>query len=642
MRMAGPPPFARMLSMDITMDTTLSACKVLRPCYPTRYVMGSTDTPRDTAWAPRGLLGGALHVTSAASQFLGPAMANHSTTTPLTWKIFGVDNLLVTQDERSAGVSRVSARFHVATLLSSWMELCNNLHPQEHAESTFNSRSTTSTTIFSCLIIVLVFLGTLAVKVSARKSYVASVVMLNSEIERASARKMRIYDYVNWARICGAIASIAEMCHIIFFFVLRKAMSFNKKQSYILIKLPTQVVILVILFNIKGAQAVCTTCRGAVDGCAGGSTCPWLTTVATNAAAVVATATTGLICAKSLLPPGLLQAFPRSALDTILLLARLPAAGTPFSLTSTTTVAELRMAYRQGRISKSDVAEGISMLVANVGTDSADLTKLQMQIKTIELELSEPEPQSRTDIGGVYVYIMAKISQFVLRSQAPVWARSVQEKAGATMAAALHFPAAEIADAAVPMMVELFVLFVHAFGLDHLHTVGPFAHRVVHESVWMHDYTWLYAFELLIVYLKVLDERRANVSMSSIWESGSQDTFAKNAEKAARQRWGANFVFFRAHGGNPGKQPAQTGLAAAKDPSASKVKWNGKFTKGAKPCLTFNNGRDNHPRACLLPDGTCKFDHVCDHFLVGGQKCLAADHGRHACTNPDKSERRQQ
>ena len=216
------------------------------------------------------------------------------------------------------------------------------------------------------------------------------------------------------------------------------------------------------------------------------------------------------------------------------------------------------MAYRQGRISKSDVAEGISMVVANVGSDAADLTRLQMQIKTIELELSEPEPQARTEIGGVYVYIMAKISQFVLKSQAPGWVRTVQEKAGASMAAALHFPAAEIADATVPMMVELFVLFVHAFGLEHLHTVGPFVHRVVHESVLMHDYTWSYAFELLIIYLKVLDERRSNVSMGSIWDSGSQDTFSKNAEKAARQRWGANFVFFRTHEGNLGSSAAST------------------------------------------------------------------------------------
>jgi hypothetical protein len=59
------------------------------------------------------------------------------------------------------------------------------------------------------------------------------------------------------------------------------------------------------------------------------------------------------------------------------------------------------MAYRQGRISKSDVAEGISNLVINAGSTSEELTKLQMQIKTLELELSESEPQSRTELGGV-------------------------------------------------------------------------------------------------------------------------------------------------------------------------------------------------------------------------------------------------
>ena len=82
------------------------------------------------------------------------------------------------------------------------------------------------------------------------------------------------------------------------------------------------------------------------------------------------------------------------------------------------------MAYRQGRISKSDVAEGISNLIMNAGSTNEELTKLQMQIKALELELSEAEPQSRTELGGVYVYILAKISQFVLKTNAPVWARA--------------------------------------------------------------------------------------------------------------------------------------------------------------------------------------------------------------------------
>ena len=160
----------------------------------------------------------------------------------------------------------------------------------------------------------------------------------------------------------------------------------------------TRGIVLLVVLGLPSIQAVCPICKGAVDGCAGGASCPWLTTVTANAAAVLVTATTGFISAKALLPPGLLQAFPRSVLDTILLLARMPAAGTPFNMTSTTTAAELRMAYRQGRISKSDVAEGISNLVSNAGSTSEELTKLQMQIKALELELSEAEPQSRTEL----------------------------------------------------------------------------------------------------------------------------------------------------------------------------------------------------------------------------------------------------
>ena len=273
MRTAGLQPFARKLSMDITMDTTLSACKLRRPCCPIPYVIASSETTRDAACAPRGLLGDGHHATFAAGHFLCSAMANHSTTTALTWRIFGVDNLLVAHGELCFGGSRDFGRFHGAAMLFDWMELCNDQHLHEHDEGSVRSRTITSTTIFSGLIYVLVILGVLAAEVSSEKSGFAGVVKLDSGLERASARKLRIYDYVNWARICGAIASIARICRIIFFFVLRKTMSFQKKQSYNLIKLPTQVLILVILFNIKGAQAVCTTCRGAVDGCAGGSTC---------------------------------------------------------------------------------------------------------------------------------------------------------------------------------------------------------------------------------------------------------------------------------------------------------------------------------------------------------------------------------
>ena len=423
------------------------------------------------------------------------------------------------------------------------------------------------------------------------------------------------------------------------------ARSFRKPFRCMVASMPTnQLNMICMLMNLCSTGAVCPTCKGACDGCTAGTpggTCPWITTVAANAAAVVATTAAGIITARSLLPPGLLQAFPRAALDAILLLARMPPAGTPFDLTAATTAADLRIAYRQGRLSKADVAEGISSLISrhSSGSSATDLTLLQLQIKTLELELSEPEPQSRTEIGGVFVYLLSRISQFVLKTQTPQWARNVQERSGASLSATLYFPAPQIADGAVPVICHLFVMVVHAFGLEHLHAVGPFIHRVVNESVWLHDYTWSYAYELLLIYLKALDERRMGISMANIWDSGSQDTFAKNAAKSAVQRWGPDFAFFRTHGGIPGNKQsaASTSAAAANNAGATtNTKWNGRFTKDAKPCLTFNNGRSEHPRSCLLADGTCKFNHVCDHFLDDGKKCGSAAHGRHACDNLNK------
>ena len=55
----------------------------------------------------------------------------------------------------------------------------------------------------------------------------------------------------------------------------------------------------------------------------------------------------------------------------------------------------------------------------------------------------------------------------------------------------------------------------------------------------------------------------------------------------------------------------------------------------------FNLGKTTHPKSALKPDGTCKFDHVCDHFVTGkgkGGKC-GGPHARTECTNPGKCDK---
>ena len=73
------------------------------------------------------------------------------------------------------------------------------------------------------------------------------------------------------------------------------------------------------------------------------------------------------------------------------------------------------------------------------------------------------------------------------------------------------------------------------------------------------------------------------------------------------------------------------------------VKWNGKDTPDAKAvCYTYNLGSSaTHPAKSLLPDGTCKFRHVCNQFVTGKGKggICEGKHARAYCENPGKCEK---
>ena len=100
-------------------------------------------------------------------------------------------------------------------------------------------------------------------------------------------------------------------------------------------------------------------------------------------------------------------------------------------------------------------------------------------------------------------------------------------------------------------------------------------------------------------------------------------------------------TFFRSGGGNLRDDISQSG---------SKVAFNGKFTASGRPCPHFNtespkgSGQSaKHPADSLLPDGTCKFNHVCNKWVKNKGKngrCLCTagtpGHARFNCDNPDR------
>lgn len=133
---------------------------------------------------------------------------------------------------------------------------------------------------------------------------------------------------------------------------------------------PDFIAVIVLLLNLPTICAVCFTCRGAVDGCAGGATIPCLTTVAANAAVVVAAATTGAISIAASIPIGFdyRAYFPaQHSRAKIRRLARLPPPGTSFDFDpATMMVANLHAALAQGRIHGSEARSVMSEIVASL------------------------------------------------------------------------------------------------------------------------------------------------------------------------------------------------------------------------------------------------------------------------------------
>ena len=101
------------------------------------------------------------------------------------------------------------------------------------------------------------------------------------------------------------------------------------------------------------------------------------------------------------------------------------------------------------------------------------------------------------------------------------------------------YPPPEVAGIAVPLIIHLLVLFLHACGLAHVHVSAPFFDKVVYETVWSRGYSFVEAFELLVTYLTVLDERPPGITMGNVWDNGAQNTLFRRSQDAVARRWGA-------------------------------------------------------------------------------------------------------
>ena len=177
-------------------------------------------------------------------------------------------------------------------------------------------------------------------------------------------------------------------------------------------------------------------------------------------------------------------------------------------------------------------------------------------------------------------------------------------------------------------LLNHFMVVAFATGIANPLALGPFLDDIVYEPLRMGTLDWPVAFELLLIYLRMVENNGANWSLSTVFESsGGIDAKRLEASTAARSLYPA--VFFRTHGGKPfgdrklGDDTATLGTKGDKTTVKGNVSDNATSNRG---CVAWNLGRD-HFKKHLDTNGRCLFRHACDQFVTdkgkGGQ-CLGA------------------
>ena len=391
---------------------------------------------------------------------------------------------------------------------------------------------------------------------------------------------------------------------------------------------------LLLLFSLfTPASAVCSICFGSAAGCGGdNNTCPWVTGVAANVAAVAAAAG-GVLKVSSLLPPKFIRLFPRAALEALSgLVAKVNSSGTPFDPTGKSTK-DVTKAVKEGRLTRSEAVLHFNGLIQD-SDDELEIKKLESASKILEhLDLTNLTDNGSLEGGFLYVLFKesAVFSSHVAGSTSFDFCGDCVEDSSKpstkTFTASLTRPKSAHA---MYSLLNGFALTCHAVGLASILAMGPFLEDVVYEPVRSQTIDWMVAFECLILYLRLIENGTGRYNITNVIHmAGGIDSFRAQALVSAKEHFPA--AFFRPLGGNP-KPSDGLSTAAGKGGEVFSGAVKGSRPNANKGCASWNLGKP-HLAKNVDPNGFCAFLHKCDQYVSdkgpGGQ-CLG-DHKRADC-----------
>ena len=175
--------------------------------------------------------------------------------------------------------------------------------------------------------------------------------------------------------------------------------------------------VLVMVANLPCTFATCPHCHGHFSSCnfdeAGGS-CPTVRLVGENAA--VLAAGTGSLSLSDIIPCRYLKMFTRTALDTMLAIAKRPEPGTTFEITPTTTGTAILHAINLGQVSLQSAVMKIAEMIEDAADEGAS-ARLRGRLECLKVMRNDKFALTTSSVAdvGMFAFIWGKVSEFVTK-----------------------------------------------------------------------------------------------------------------------------------------------------------------------------------------------------------------------------------
>ena len=390
----------------------------------------------------------------------------------------------------------------------------------------------------------------------------------------------------------------------------------------------------------RAPSSLCPTCFGNIPSCTFGATggdCPAVVVPRENAD-IITGASTGSLKLAGCLAPRFLRMLSRSELTTVTTLANRPPPGTAITFDASTKLKDLVIYLKQGLVSKEQLEVSFADFI-DAEADAVRKKELRENVKFLMNAAESADLSGDDDPGGLYSWLLGMVVSFVLTGTV-VTASALSSGPSTTSGTAKHKTKIPRPKTVFHLLeiLNLYVMFFVALGLGPASLITSFIQCVVIDTIVVRKYEWVVAFELMLVlFRKIENSTGSKYNLGNVIEEVHLNSALDEAMEAAKIFFP---LFFRSGGGKLRENETHPD----QDDKKGKKKFNGKFNKDqtCRACAVFNSGGEHKPHM-LENDGTCRFIHVCDHWVSdqgpGGicrNKAGKPGHNRRDCDNPNK------